>query len=402
MKWEDELALIDRDALLELARTCSVTSTQDFSLVLCRAEGPFVVDWQGRKYFDFSSGVGTANVGYSHPDVCYALSRYAYRGTIIGDNDWPNAAASLLKARLCEITPGNFSKKVFLSNSGTEAVEAAIKLLIAKRPERKSFIAFHGAFHGRTGYALALNRSKKVHRKHFPQALKVYHLPFLDRYAGEDEVLLRNLYSVIPLDEVNAVFVELVQGEGGINVASDQLLKLFEMLRQEDVKIVVDEVQTGFYRTGKMFACEHYGLEPDIICLGKALGGGLPIGATVARAELDFDEFGRHSNTFGGTMPVAAAALTVIEILQSLDAEELEERIKVLSAFAPEGLGLMRRRRFPSIAARDAYIAAAHERGVVLLGAGQQNVRFMPPVNVEISHLHDAIEILKSIKNTPF
>ncbi|MBI4119307.1 MAG: aminotransferase class III-fold pyridoxal phosphate-dependent enzyme [Parcubacteria group bacterium] len=406
MRWERELELTDMPTFLELAKSVAVTSTQDFSLVLDRASGPFLWDCAGRRYFDFSSGVGTANVGYSHPSVCYAISRYARRGTIIGDNDWPNAVATLLKAKLCEITPGNFPKKVFLSNSGTEAVEAAIKLLISKRPDRTSFIAFRGAFHGRSGYSLALNGSKKIHRRHFPRALKVYHLPFPDAYDSRDSASLmrywmevhRCLRSEIPLEEVNGVFIEMVQGEGGINVADEGMLRLIEILRKEGVKIVVDEVQTGFYRTGKLFACEHYGLEPDILCLGKALGGGLPIGATVSRAELDFEEFGRHSNTFGGNTPVAAAALTVIEILQSLDLKELEERIRVLSEFAPEGLGLMRRRRFPSAAARNEYVKAAHGRNVILLGAGEQNVRFMPPVTTTKQELEDAIEILRSIE----
>jgi len=406
MQWERELAVLDSAALLEFAGRYSITSTQDFSLILERGSGPFLWDCTGKKYFDFSSGVGTANIGYSHPDVCDVISRYAKRGTIIGDNDWPNAAATLLKAKLCEITPGNSSKKVFLSNSGTEAVEAAIKLLISERPNRTSFIAFRGAFHGRTGYSLALNASKKVHRRHFPLALKVYYLPFLDAYESRDSTsLLRYwmevhsyLRSEISLEEVNGVFIEMVQGEGGINVADKEMLKLIEMLREEGVKIVVDEVQTGFYRTGKLFACEYYGLEPDIICLGKALGGGLPIGATVSRAELDFDEFGRHSNTFGGNAIAAAAALSVIEILRSLDAKEMEERVRILSEFAPEGLGLMRRKRFPSAAARNAYVKTAHELGVVLLGAGEQNVRFMPPITTTKQELEKAIEILRSIE----
>ncbi len=402
LRWEKELwrALKNPVELQELSRGVSVTSTQDFGIVVKKADGPFVWDIFGKRYFDFSSSVGVMNLGHKIPEIKGVVMRQIDLVDQVPDHDWPNATATLLKKRLCEITPGKFPKKVFLSNSGTEAVEAAIKLLLADRPERKCFVSFEGAFHGRTGYALALNGSKPVHREHFPKSLEVYKLPFpeknhvvCDDWREKCTKLFHRL-----LGRVNAVFIELVQGEGGINVVDyDLVTELRDFLRHRGIKLVVDEVQTGLYRTGAMFACEHYGLEPDILCLGKSLGGDFPLAATVARAELDFDKPGRHSGTFGGSPVPAAAAMTVLELMESLDRGLLSKNYVTLSGFAPEGLGLMRRWRFPDAETRDAFVKEAKARGILLLGAGTKNVRFMPQINIPTQLLEEALQILRSI-----
>ncbi|MBI4087492.1 MAG: aminotransferase class III-fold pyridoxal phosphate-dependent enzyme [Candidatus Liptonbacteria bacterium] len=406
LKWEQELAelLKDPDMLLRLAKDVSITTTQDFRFVSMSGNGPFIWDANGKRYFDFHSAVGSMNLGHAVHKVEEAIFRQGFLLDQFSDQDVPNAVSTLLKLRLTQITPGRFPKKVFLCNSGTEAIEGAIKMLLAARPERRYFISFVGAFHGRTLGSLALHGSKDINRERFPQSLEVIRLPFpeVGKYADENDWWRKFFISMgagnILRPWVNGVFIELVQGEGGINVADPRIVQsLCRFLKGHGIKLVVDEIQTGFYRTGKLFACEHYGIEPDIICFGKAAGGSLPFGAVVANADLDFDKPGRLSNTFGGSQKVAAAALTVIELMQSLDMDLLKRNIEILTDFAPEGLGLMRRWRFESKELRDAFVMEAENRGVHLLGAGRANVRFMPQVNIPTELLEEALAILRSI-----
>lgn len=395
---------MDQQAILELAKQFSVTSTQEPHFIIERAEGPFVWDREGKRYFDFTSGVGVANLGYKIPKIREAIVRQLESGVLnFDDNLWPNPWATLLRKRLSEVTPGRFPKKVFLSNSGAEAIEAAIKILVGSRPERTSFIAFDGAFHGRTGYALALNGSKIAHRKYFPKAFTVYRLPFPDESElGDPEGWLHSVKgrfkNIIPFEEVNAVFLEWVQGEGGVNIAAKSpMVEFLAFVREHDIFIVTDEIQTGFYRTGRLWAGDHYGFEPDIMCLGKSLAAGIPMGATVIRENLDFTERGRHSNTFGGNAVASVAALTNLEIMESLDRSEIEAKANLLKEFAPEGLGLMRRRRFGNAEIREKYIAEALEKGVILFASGEKSVRFMPPVTISREELKAGIRILQSI-----
>ena len=394
---------MNQERLCELAKKYSVTSTQDFSFEIAGANGPFVRDSGGKRYYDFHSMVGTANFGHNHPQIRKAVRCFVreYGVFHIAGNDYPHKWMVELMQKLRYVTPINFGKKVFLSNSGTEAVEAALKVVMdyhfRNDPKRTIVLVFRGAFHGRTLGALALNASKEVHRRGFFQSgppLKIIHLSFPDINTDADP--LAELKDV-PLEKVAAIVFEIVQGEGGINTADpERMAALLNFLRSVGVLIVPDEIQTGMYRTGTLFACEQYGIEPDIICLGKSLGGGLPIGATVIEEGLDFQERGRHSNTFGGNPLICVAASQAIEVALNLNKTKLERNIRVLSEFAPEGLGMMRRKRFESVEARNAYMAKALEKGVLLIGSGEKNVRFMPPVNIENSLLSEAIDILRT------
>lgn len=395
-----------RKKTLELARKFSVTTTQDFSSAFCGYDGPYVITTDGEKLLDFSCSAGSMNFAHGNRSVMDALARQFELLDQLSDQDWVNPTTTLLKVRLDGITPGNFKKKVFFGNSGTEAVEAAIKLCLAKRPERRRFIAFQGAFHGRTLGSLCLHGSKPVHREHFPtDDIDVIHLPFPVEGADDYGKSVCDALNEIRSQEngyqdINAIFIELVQGEGGINVASKgfvQILKIF--CEEQDIYFVVDEVQTGFWRTGKLFACEHYGIEPDIICLGKSLGGILPVSAMICRADLDFDRSGRHSNTYGGYPLGAAAALSNLELMEkTVNVAEVEDRVMILKEFAPEGLGLMRRWRFETPELRNKFVAEAEHNGVQLLGSGPKNVRFMPPVNIDTQLFKDALETLSCIE----
>lgn len=395
--WEERLRKLTHNELLVIAKEFSIRSTVFNNFIPKSADGVMIKDWNGRTYLDFTSGVGCNNLGYGNPRVTKAIIQQVIKGILnFPDNDWYNPWATLLKKKLCEITPGEFPKKVFLSNSGSEAIEAAVKILLKNRPRKKKFFSFKGAFHGRTGYALALNASKPIHTQHFPLALETYKLNFPEQNSFNDfEGCLR----AFDFREFNAVFVELVQGEGGINVADQRdIVKTLNFLKTNDVKVVVDEVQTGMMRTGKMFACEHYGIEPDIICLGKGLASGMPIGATVAKAELDFPESGCHSNTFGGNAVSSAAALETIELLEELDMKKFEHNVKIFDSFGCGGLGMMRKMVCRDGIQRDLIMDLALGNGLILLGAGACNIRLTPPLIIEPEELLDGLKILQKIK----
>lgn len=400
--WQKELNGLSRDELLKMAKEYSILTTPAADIVVDCARGSSI--WEvgnDLPYLDFNSSVGSSNLGYGNPEIIYPFSRYLSENGILNysHHDFYSKAAVILEKKLCEITPGQFRKKVFLSNSGTEAVEAAIKMCLKLRSWRKSFLAFNGAFHGRTGFSLALNASKPIHTRDFPKAFKVHHLTFPEQGNARAVALflreLDNLAAGEDHHDINAAFIELVQGEGGINVVDpNALFKFREVLKDLSIYLIVDEVQTGMMRTGKMFACEHYSVEPDIICLGKSLASGAPIGATVAKAEFDFPIPGCHSTTFGGNNVAAVPALQTIAVMEQLDQRILEQKIKMLSGFSQGGLGMMRRIICRSGEERDQFIKKAFERRLLLLGAGERNIRLMPPLVISELELDKAHEII--------
>jgi len=228
------------------------------------------------------------------------------------------------------------------------------------------------------------------------RAIPVSHIPFPHRYDEKSQYDFKAFLDLLFLNDVNAIFIELIQGEGGIRVVDQYCLNLLlEKCRKNDVYIVVDEVQTGLMRTGKMFACNHYDLEPDIICLGKALSGGaIPIAATVAKKEFDLKP-GQHSNTFGGGPLACEVALALIDELKKLDPFSLDEKGRILENFAPEGLGFMRRVVLESKEKRDDVVDKALHKGLLLLGAGEKSIRLMPPLNISVENLERGLNILK-------
>ncbi|MBI3632951.1 MAG: aspartate aminotransferase family protein [Candidatus Vogelbacteria bacterium] len=413
--------------IYELGQKVSTKTTIDSDLVPsfgsgCHLFGTLSESGEDASLIDFCCGIGVNPLGYEG------------QLKMLPGNEWHNRAAVLLKQKLCKISPVPQPSKVFLSNSGAEAVEAAIKMCQARRyreamaatskSEQKRLLkknvfgAFGRAFHGRTQGALSLNCSKKKHTEAFfadrgdmsedgkikNRAINVCHIPFpemdytVDLENQGTRFNFRKVVSHIDWNRISSFFVELVQGEGGIRVIDKSCLLLLEQkCREHDVYLIVDEVQSGMMRTGKMFASNHFDFHPDILCLSKALGGGqAAVGATICRAEFDFTEAGQHSNTFGGSPWPSVMALENIEKLEALDQSELAERIKVLSEFAPEGLGLMGRIVFPTIAIRDAICDLALHRGLLAIPAGERAIRLMPPVNIRLDDLKKGLGILKS------
>lgn len=408
-----------------LGKKYLITTTIDSDLIPlygkgARLSGVLAESGKQVELDDFCSGIGVIVFGHDG------------RPFLIPGNEWYNNEEVQLAEKLCIIAPGCRPKKVFFSNSGTESVEAAVKMCLARRyysytklfgafaaerlREKRVFCAFGGAFHGRTGFALSLNCSKKKHTEAFfadcgdlsvgmgvkERAIPVRHLPFPEKNNWQSIAAFKEVLALQPFKDATAMFVELVQGEGGIRVMDDDCLRLLvDECRKHDVYFVVDEVQTGMMRTGKMFACEHYRvgdgfLEPDIICLSKALGGGLmPIGATIAKTEFDFPIPGMHSNTFGGNSRACEAAFNTIERLEALDRDDLTRRIVLLTEFAPEGLGLMRRIVFKTVEERDAVAERARHSGVLVIPAGERAIRLMPPVNIDTKVLAEGIKILR-------
>jgi len=419
------------NAVVQRHKQVIMTSTMvPYPIVGECAEGALVSDPDGNVYLDFSSAVAVMNVGYNHPDVKKAILDQAEKLVHFAGNDYYNARQVELAEKLVSITPGDFQKQVFFSNSGAESVECAFKL--ARRHTKKPcMLSFLGAFHGRTFGALSLSACQALHEKHFsPLVPQVFHVPYAycyrcaydleypscDLWCAKylDEVALR--YSAS--EDIAALIAEPVQGEAGYIVPPQEFLAQIESTcRKKGILFIADEVQTGFARTGKMFASEHFGIYPDIITLSKALASGLPMGATVSKAEIaDWDE-GSHSNTMGGNLLSAAAALASISVIEKMNlcerAQELgEHAMKRLSELKDEsrlvgdvrGLGLMIGVEFVkdkdtkerATEETERIIIEAFKSGLILLPVGLNCVRIAPPLNIDISLLDQGIGILEN------
>lgn len=411
--------------IIELAKRYCAPTTQDFSFVPSgRAEGCWVWSVDGEKCFDASSGPGVFNIGHNHPKLVEAM-RDVMPG--FGANEYPNEYFAELSKKLCEITPGSFAKKVFPCSSGGEAVEAAIRAVELLYPTRPYFIHFEKAFHGRPKGARTLtNRLHATHgsRPAFPTIL----LPFpelgtdVEDFMADVESRLRN-YNI---GEIGAVIWEPVQGEGGIRPTGskcwDEFLKKF--VYPSNIVLIADEVQTGFGRTGKMFACEHYGIEPDILCLAKGIANGEHLGVIVMNGKVCWPEGGLYSNTWGGDPRSAKSALVTIDIIEKEKLVENSEKMGDLfidrfrgeayeAIYADQrmlslahghtlssifvngmldigfgGLGLMLRIKFedehgnPLSELRNKVRDKARARHILLLSCGDSAIRVMPPLVV--------------------
>ena len=412
-----------------------ITTTKTSPIAAREAHGVWVTDVDGNRLLDFTSGIGVVNVGYSHPKVVKAVQEQAAKLMHFAGTDFYYDSQVEYAERLCALTPGRFAKKVFYGNSGTESNEAAIKIAKAKEG-RQHIVGFIGAFHGRTMGSLGLTASKTVHKKgFFPWMPGVAHALFpnpyrnpwgIDGYERGDELAERAIDylettlfgTLIPPEEVAAIFFEPVQGEGGYVVPPKSFLpKLRKLADQHGILLVADEVQTGFGRTGKMFGCEHFGVEPDIMSLAKGIASGVPMGAVVARADLDFTQSGRHSNTYGGNVLATVAALATLDALQSermvenaasvgahmrQRLEELQKRHDVIGDV--RGLGLMlatdfvkdRRTKEPHAKLKDRIVEEAAKRGLILLPCGRSSVRYIPPLCITRDEVDAGIEILEA------
>lgn len=375
-------------------RVMSPSYTRTYPLVVRRARGAMIQDMDGNRFLDFTAGIAVTNVGHSHPKVVEAIARQSRRLIHMSGTDFYYAPQVRLAERLVEATPGTFPKRVFFTNSGTESVEAALKLsrIHTGRPK---VIAFLRAFHGRTYGSMSLTASRPVHRRGFsPLPAGVHHARFND--LNSVRALLK---TVCPPDETAAIFVEPIQGEGGYIPSSPDFLPGLRALCDEHrILLVLDEIQSGFGRTGKLFASEHWGVAGDIVCLAKGIANGLPLGAIVARADVMDWPSGSHASTFGGNPVACAAALASLRLIEKKYRRNAAERGEQLAEGLhrmTSGLSLVREVRGKGLmigveiqdeageeapGLRDRIIDAAFHRGLLLLPCGPSALRFCPPL----------------------
>ena len=415
--------------IIEKDKRYIATTTKTSPVAVQRASGAMVWGVDGNRYLDFTSGIGVTNTGHCHPRVVEAVQRQAAELMHFAGTDFYYSIQADLAKRLTEVAPGEGDKKVFYTNSGAESVEAAIKLS-RWSSQRKRFMAFLGAFHGRTMGALSLTASKIVQRERFvPTMPGVSHVPFAYCYRCPYKMeypscdlwcakIIEEVYfqQLVPPSEVAALFMESVQGEGGYVVPpSDWVREIKAITQRHGILLVDDEVQAGFGRTGRWFGIEHHGVEADIYCMAKGMGSGMPIGCIVFREDLDWRVKGAHSNTYGGNLVASAAALATIDVLESEDlvgnsarmGAHLHKRLLELQEKHDEigdvrGLGLMqatefvkdRRTKERAIELRDRLTVEAYKRGLILLPCGRNAMRYIPPLVIKEHQVDAAVEII--------
>ena len=371
---------------------------QKFPVSIIRGKGAIVYDANGKKYIDCMSGYGVSLVGHCHPKIVEAIKRQAETLITCHGSFYNDKRAELLE-KLVKITPKELDK-VFLCNSGAESVECALKIAV-KYTGRSKIVSMIRGFHGKTLGALSATWNPKYKRSFASLIPKNFNfVPFGNLERAEEAID----------DETAAVIVEPVQGEGGIHVPPPDYLKgLREICDRHDTVLIFDEVQTGFGRTGRMWAFEHWNVSPDIMCIAKAMGGGFPIGATIAKAEvMNSLKIGEHSSTFGGNPLACAAASATIDVILG---ENLPERARRLGGYfkglleemvdefrilrEARGLGLMLGLE-SRIFIYEVLMKALNE-GLLLLYSGRNVIRFLPPLVIEESHLEAAANILSKI-----
>ena len=424
--------------IVDLDTKYLVKSTKSLPVVARRAEGVFVEDVDDNVYLDFAAGISVVNMGHIHPEITARVEEQLHKLWHFAGTDYYYREQVDAAKALTEITPGKFAKKVFFTNSGTESNEAAIK--IAKTyTKRQQFVAFIGGFHGRTQGSLSFTASRAIHHKGlFPSMPGVEHVPFpnpyrnpygIDGYEHPDELISRTLDFIerylfstyAPPENIAAFLAEPVQGEGGYIVPPMNFYRqLKKMLDSHGIVLIMDEVQTGFGRTGRFFGSEHFGIEPDVISLAKSIASGIPMGAIVVRDALDFPESGLHSNTFGGNVLASVACVATIDAIKKEKAVENSEKMgKVLRKRLLElqekyhqigdvrGLGLMqavdfvkdRKTKEPDTKLRDRIEYTAFQNGLLTLSTGLSAIRLIPPLIVNESQINMGVEALeKGIK----
>src|SRR6185503_2007289 len=341
-------AIIERDA-----RTMSQNYRKDYPLVVDHAKGMVVVDADGNRYLDFAAGIAVASTGHCHPDVVAAVQRQAERLLHLCATDFYNEDVVTLAEGLARRAPGPGPWRVFFANSGAEVVEAAIKLA-RMRTGRPKIVAFYGAFHGRTYGALSLTASKPVQRRGYAPTLpEVLHTHYAYCYrcpVNRDpatcdveclDLLTETIFgTTTDPREVAAVIVEPVQGEGGYVVPHPGFLpRLRALTREHGILLIPDEVQCGMGRTGRLFASEHFGLEPDIVTLAKGIASGMQLGALLARDDVMRWDSGGHGSTFGGNPVSVAAALATLRLLEGGLVDNAARTGAVLQATLRDRLG---------------------------------------------------------------
>ncbi len=412
-------------------RLMSPSYTRSYPLVAERGEGCVIEDVDGNRFLDFTAGIAVCSTGHCHPRIVAAIEEQSRKLLHMSGTDFYYRPQSDLAEHLARLAPAESGtqsdKRVFFTNSGAEAVEAAFKLA-RYHTKRSQMIAFFGGFHGRTMGALSLTGSKVVQRRGFaPLVPLVSHIDYPNPYRSDAASLeecgarsLEQLHKLfqrtVPPSEVAGIFVEPLQGEGGYIVPPPNFLRELQAIAQQHgILLIADEVQSGMGRTGRMFASEHFGLVPDIICVAKGIASGLPLGAIIARAEIMNWPPGSHASTFGGNPVACVAAIETIKLLEEgliTHAAEvgdyLQQKLREVAARQPligdvRGLGLMVgvelvRNRVTKEAAsseRDAVVQACFERGLLMLGCGANTLRFCPPLVVTKEEVDVGVKIVE-------
>lgn len=419
-------ALLKRDA-----KVISPSYTRSYPLVAHKGRGMWIEDIDGNRFLDFTAGIAVTATGHCHPRVVKAAEKQLRSLIHMSGTDFYYEIQVRLAERLGKLAPGKGPKKVFFTNSGTESVEAAFKLARYKTG-RERVIAFFGAFQGRTLGSLSLTGSKVIQKEKFgPLVPGVTHVeyPYFYRMCRHEDPLrygeecVRYIEEVlfkktVPPEEVAAIIVEPIQGEGGYVVPPPTFHpKLRELTRKYGILLIADEVQSGIGRTGKMFAIEHWNVEPDIITLAKGIASGFPLGAMIARADIMDWEPGAHANTFGGNPVACAAALATLDLLEEgllKNAEQTGEYlIRSLEGLGREfpligdvrGIGFMsaieivkdRATRAAAPKIREQVIQDSFRKGLLLLPCGESSIRFSPPLIASRKDVDLAIRILREV-----
>ena len=365
-----------------------------YPIVPVRGRGSVIEDIDGNRFLDFCAGIAVNVTGHCHPRVVAAIQEQAAELLHYSASDFYLPIYAHLAAELERIAPMHGPTRVFLGNSGTEVVEAAIKLA-RYATGRQYIVGFLGGFHGRTYGSVSLTASKAKYHAHFgPMLPGIYHVPFGS--AGLDELEQRIFHRLVPASEVAAIVVEPIQGEGGIQVPDAEFLpRLRRICDQHGILLIADEVQSGMGRTGLMWAIQHWDVEPDVVLTAKGLASGMPIGAMIAKEHLMTWSAGAHGSTFGGNPVSCAAALATIALLEEglIDnararGEQMQAALAPLAAAYPNhvrevrGKGLLIGVQFDSGATAAAVEHAAFERGLMVLTAGDDVIRMSPPLVV--------------------
>jgi 4-aminobutyrate aminotransferase len=419
-------AIINRDQ-----KVISPSYPRDYPFVMDHGKGSYVWDVDGNRYLDFAAGIAVTSTGHSHPKVVKAIQDQAEKFIHISSDYYHEPWVSLGE-QLTKIAPFKEDAISFMTNSGTESVEAAIKLA-RHYTGRSQFIGFLGAFHGRTMGSLAFTASKPHYKENFfPMMGGVTHVPFPDPYRPLLESLPGEYYGetvvryieeqilklILPPSEVAGILVETIQGEGGYVLPAPGFYPALRALCDKyGMLLIVDEVQSGMGRTGKWWAIEHYAVEPDIVCVGKGIASGVPLGATIAKKKLMTWTKGTHGNTYGGNPLACAAALATIELIRD---EYLANAKKVgaytlskLSAMQSRnpsigqvrGMGLMigiefvkdQQTRQPNEILRNRILHLAFQSGLLLLGCGKSTIRIAPPLSISEEEIDQGLMILEEV-----
>jgi 4-aminobutyrate aminotransferase len=410
----------------------SPSYTRSYPMVAKRGRGLVVEDVDGNEFLDFSAGIAVTSTGHCHPHVVAAMQRQAGELIHMSGTDFYYESMITLAERLSKIAPMPGPHKVYHGNSGAEAIETALKLS-RYHTKRQNIIAFFGAFHGRTMGALSLTASKPQQRRRFaPLVPGVTHVRYPDVYRGceggaqdaeafalgcarfiEDKLFKTNL----PPEEVAAIFVEPIQGEGGYVIAPNIFMQeLRRICDRHGILLVVDEVQSGTGRTGKWWAVEHTGVQPDIVCIAKGIASGMPLSAVISRAEIMDWVPGSHASTFGGNPVCIAAALATLDVIEKEgllhNSTEVGNHMLKRMADWPKkhrlvgdvrGRGLMigveivkdKATKEYGGAERDRIVELAFERGILFLGCGPSTVRIAPPLIVTKDEADTGIDVLE-------